>query len=91
MSAPIERTITMTVYAIHAEQMDATRWGEPAGYRYLNGNIKVKAHGEGEWHEWVLRGDQRCWPGDRITVTVIEDAPEFASTTLTPPAIDKRG
>lgn len=85
------RTVTLTVYAIEAEQIDATGFSDPRSSRFVNGHIKVKAHGEGEWHEWVLRDGRRCWPGDRVEVVVIEDDPEaWISDVQNPPAIDKR-
>ena len=87
-----ERTITMTVYAIEARLLDMTQLGDPSpDYRFGLAGIKVKARGQGEEHEWWLRDGQRCWPGDRIQVTVIEEHGEpHASTDLTPPPIDKR-
>lgn len=78
-----ERQIKMTIYRIETDLLDVTT---PDGEGYVPGNVHVYAQGAGEKHSWHIRSDQRCWVGDAVTVTVLENDPKF-----TPPPIDKRG
>ena len=83
------RQITMTISKIEANLIEITTLGEPE--RWTPGYIRVTAYGEGEFHSWQLDSDQRCWIGDRVTVTIIEDDPELVyASPPTPPPIDKR-
>lgn len=89
------RTIVMTVYAIKAQQVDISNFGEPAGSRYMNGSIRISARGGGEEHTWLMRdGERHYWPGDTVTVTVVEDdEPErevVKAADLQNPVLDKR-
>lgn len=84
-----KRTITMTISKIESELINVT--STVGDERWVPGHTRVTAQGEGERHEWQIRPDQRCWIGDRVTVTVIEDDPgPFETTPLTPPPIDNR-
>jgi len=67
-----ERTVTLTVYAIEAQQLDVTNYGEQHS-RYMNGRITVRAHGSGIDHAWQLTDPtERWWPGDTVQVTLPE-------------------
>ena len=87
-----ERTITMTVYAIQANLVDVTTWTDAPNSRFIHGYITVSAEGHGERHEWNLKPGHRCWIGDRVDVTVVEDDPEPwpPPTPMDVPPIDKR-
>jgi hypothetical protein len=78
----------MTVSKIESDLIEVTINGGPQ--EFVPGYIRVTAQGGGEFHRWQLAPDQRCWIGDVVTVTVIEDDPQpEASTSLTPPPIDR--
>lgn len=67
-----ERTVTLTVYAIEAQQLDVTTYGEPRS-RYMNVRIKVRAHGYGIDFAWQPTDPtERWWPGDTVQVTLPE-------------------
>lgn len=67
-----ERTVTLTVYAIFAQQVEVTNCGEQQS-RYMNGRITVRAHGSGINHAWQLTDPtERWWPGDTVQVTLPE-------------------
>ena len=67
-----ERTVTLTVYAIEAQQLDVTNYGEQHS-RYMNGRITVRAHGYGIDYAWQLTDpNERWWPGDTVQVTLPE-------------------
>ena len=67
-----ERTVTLTVYAIEARQVEVTNFGETWSH-YVNTSITVRAHGFGINHAWQLTDPtERWWPGDTVQVTLPE-------------------
>jgi hypothetical protein len=82
------RHITMTVHKIETELIDVST---PAGEQHIPGRTFVTAYGCGEYHSWPVREDERCWVGDTIVLSIIEDDPTTDETALlNPPPSDRR-
>lgn len=84
-----ERTITMTVHAIEAALIETTQFAGPRSW-YM-GYVTVKAHGDGELHEWRVLDGSNFHLGQTLTVNVIENeepGPRIGTPIVVPP-IDK--
>jgi len=84
-----ETTTTMTVYKVEAELMDVSTVGQEPGSMLLVGTVLAYARCGGNEHTWPVTPG-RCWPGDKVTITLYMDDDPTESTEQTPPPLDLR-
>lgn len=66
----MSRTVVMTISKIEADLLDVTMLGHPQ--QFVAGHIWVTATSGSEFRRWQLTPDERCFIGDTVDVTIID-------------------